>query len=99
MTGIYLISCLTTGDIYIGMTTNYFKREKYYAKNHCKNQPKLFLSIEQYGWQDHMLQMILEFPSYTSKNILMRVEEAFIKKYKKLGHTILNSKIGRPCKH
>jgi group I intron endonuclease len=59
MIGIYKITS-PSGKIYIGQTTNYSKRYNAYKNHKCKGQPKLFASIEKYGFINHTIEIIKE---------------------------------------
>ena len=59
MIGIYKITS-PSGKIYIGQTTNYSKRHNAYKNHKCKRQPKLFASIEKYGFVNHTIEIIKE---------------------------------------
>lgn len=59
MIGIYKITS-PSGKIYIGQTTNYPKRHNAYKNHKCKRQPKLFASIEKYGFINHTIEIIKE---------------------------------------
>ena len=59
MIGIYKITS-PSGKIYIGQTTNYSKRHNAYKNHKCKGQPKLFASIEKYGFINHTIEIIKE---------------------------------------
>jgi group I intron endonuclease len=59
MIGIYKITS-PSGKIYIGQTTNYLKRHNAYKNHKCKRQPKLFASIEKYGFINHTIEIVKE---------------------------------------
>jgi group I intron endonuclease len=59
MIGIYKITS-PSGKIYIGQTTNYSKRYNAYKNHKCKLQPKLFASIEKYGFINHTIEIVKE---------------------------------------
>ena len=59
MIGIYKITS-PSGKIYIGQTTNYSKRYNAYKNHKCKLQPKLFASIEKYGFINHTIEILKE---------------------------------------
>ena len=59
MIGIYKITS-PSNKIYIGQTTNYSKRHNAYKNHKCKLQPKLFASIEKYGFINHTIEIIKE---------------------------------------
>jgi group I intron endonuclease len=49
-----------SNKIYIGQTTNYSKRHNAYKNHKCKGQPKLFASIEKYGFINHTIEIVKE---------------------------------------
>jgi group I intron endonuclease len=57
MIGIYKITN-PKGAIYIGQSTNIENRKYYYSKKSCYNQPKLYSSIEKYGFDNHKFEII-----------------------------------------
>ncbi len=59
MIGIYKITS-PSGKIYIGQSTNYVNRYNAYKNHKCKRQPKLFASIEKYGFVNHTIEIIKE---------------------------------------
>ena len=48
------------GEIYVGGSTNAFKRYGQYSGNSFKGQPKLFASFEKYGKEKHTFEVIEE---------------------------------------
>jgi group I intron endonuclease len=59
MIGIYKI-INPKGKTYIGQSTNIKNRKYYYASNKCDKQPKLYNSIQKYGWEQHIFEIIEE---------------------------------------
>jgi group I intron endonuclease len=57
--GIYKITS-PSNKIYIGQSTNLKKREDDYKKLRCDKQPKLYNSIQCYGWEQHKFDIIEE---------------------------------------
>jgi group I intron endonuclease len=57
--GIYKITS-PSGKIYIGQSINIKDREKDYYLKRCKKQPKIFYSIQKYGWKNHKFEIIEE---------------------------------------
>jgi group I intron endonuclease len=55
--GIYKLTN-PVGKIYIGESKNIDKRWSSYACLDCKNQPKLYNSLKQYGWENHKKEKI-----------------------------------------
>jgi group I intron endonuclease len=59
MIGIYKITS-PSNKVYIGQTTNYDKRYSAYKNHKCKRQPKLYNSLEKYGFSNHSIELIKE---------------------------------------
>lgn len=59
MIGIYKITS-PSNKVYIGQTTNYAKRYSAYKNHRCKGQPKLYNSLNKYGFENHKIELILE---------------------------------------
>jgi group I intron endonuclease len=59
MLGIYKITN-PKGKIYIGQSINIDERIKHYKNNSGKRQPKIYNSIQKYGWDNHMFEIIEE---------------------------------------
>ena len=59
MIGIYKITN-PKGKVYIGQSIDIESRKKNYTYSRCKNQTKLFNSIEKYGWSNHSFSIIEE---------------------------------------
>lgn len=57
--GIYKITN-PNEKIYIGQSTNLEKREDDYIKLRCDKQPKLYNSLQKYGWEQHIFEIIEE---------------------------------------
>lgn len=57
--GIYKITN-PKGKIYIGQSTNLKKREDSYEKLRCDKQYKLYNSLQKYGWEQHIFEIIEE---------------------------------------
>jgi group I intron endonuclease len=74
MIGIYKI-INPEGKIYIGYTTNSYKRQTYYKLNKGIKQTKLHNSIIQYGWDKHKFEIIEE----CNKSDLRYKEQYWIK--------------------
>jgi len=56
--GIYKITNLITGKVYIGQSIDVEKRKKTYEKLRCIKQPKIFNSIQKYGWENHSHEIL-----------------------------------------
>jgi group I intron endonuclease len=59
MIGIYKITN-PQGKIYIGCSTNLEKRKFKYSYIDCKSQPKLYESLNTFGWENHVWEIIKE---------------------------------------
>ena len=59
MIGIYKI-INPKGRIYIGQSTNIEYRKAWYKRMHGSEQPKLYNSIQKYGWENHLFEIIEE---------------------------------------
>jgi group I intron endonuclease len=58
--GIYKITN-PKGKVYIGQSLNVNKRKKYYTRpNQIKNQPKIHNSLQKYGFENHIFEIIEE---------------------------------------
>lgn len=57
--GIYKITCLLNGRLYIGQSVNCLKRKSFYGSGSKReNQRKLMASINKYGWENHAFEII-----------------------------------------
>jgi hypothetical protein len=57
ISGIYKITSPTL-RVYIGQSINIERRFKYYKRINCKNQTKLFYSLEKYGFDNHSFDIV-----------------------------------------
>lgn len=55
--GIYKITS-PSGKIYIGESEDILKRKSYYNRLACKQQRKLYSSLNKYGWKEHIFEII-----------------------------------------
>jgi len=76
MIGIYKITN-PEGKIYIGCSTNLDKRKLKYSYVDCKSQPKLYESLNKFGWKNHLWNIIEE----CNDEQLFEKEKYYIKKY------------------
>lgn len=76
MIGIYKITN-PENKVYIGYTTNLYKRKNYYKVNKGIRQTKLYNSITQYGWEQHKIELIEE----CAKDELRNKEQYWINYY------------------
>jgi len=74
--GIYKITS-ASGKIYIGQSVNIKKRHDKYKRLNCKNQPKLYNSINKHGWDKHNFEIIHQ----CNKEDLNRLEVYYIQNY------------------
>lgn len=60
ITGIYKITN-PKGKVYIGQSMNIEERKKYYRRlSQTKSQPKIHNSLQKYGWEQHVFEIIEE---------------------------------------
>lgn len=50
------------GKVYIGQTIKFENRMSTYAGGRCKNQKKLYGSIQKYGWENHLVEVVCSGP-------------------------------------
>jgi group I intron endonuclease len=58
--GIYKITN-PKGKVYIGQSTNIKKRKMCYERKHILKQPRIYNSIQKYGWDTHIFEVIEEY--------------------------------------
>lgn len=85
MIGIYKITN-PKGKVYIGQTIDYYRRLKHYRLLKCKQQPKLYASLVEYGFANHMVILIKE----CNVEDLTKWERHFQEMYKSVGTNGLN---------
>lgn len=59
MIGIYKITS-PSGKVYVGQSVDVQERFAQYRGGHCKNQPKIFRSLNKYGIDNHTFEIIEE---------------------------------------
>lgn len=59
--GIYKITS-PTGKIYIGQSVDIYHRVIGYKNGQCRDQPRIYNSIQKHGWNSHVLEIITECP-------------------------------------
>lgn len=89
MIGIYKITN-PKNNTYIGQSWALEKRIRNYSTNPSKKQPKLYNSIQKYGWNSHTFEIIHELPSDVEQNVLDMYEIAYWEFYRDLGFKMLN---------
>lgn len=85
MTGIYKITS-PRNKVYIGSTINFKRRYSDYKYNHCKEQIRLYNSLNKYGFNNH----IIEFIEECSINELHLKERYWQEYYESIGINGLN---------
>lgn len=85
MIGIYKI-INPKGKVYIGQTIDYYRRLRHYRLLKCKQQPKLYASLVEYGFANHMVILIKE----CNVEELTKWERYFQEMYKSVGTNGLN---------
>lgn len=92
--GIYKITS-PSQKVYIGQSVDIAKRKRYYSCLHCKGQPKLYESLNKYGWDAHTFEIIKE----CSREELNDLEATYIKLYNSFNSTLgMNLESGGKCK-
>lgn len=89
MIGIYKITS-PTGKVYIGQSWTIEKRRLYYQTKKCKNQRKLYHSIDKHGWSYHSFECVHELPSDVTQEVLNDYESIYIDQYKSCGFEMMN---------
>ena len=89
MVGIYKI-INPSGKVYIGQSWNLKKRVYTYSANPNKKQPKLYNSIQKYGWNSHTFKIIHELPTDVDQNTLDRYEILYWDLYRECRIELLN---------
>lgn len=94
MIGIYKITS-PSGKIYIGQSFNIQKRFSVY-KRLVKDSigRKLYNSFAKYGVENHVFDVIQEFPKDILKKTLDNYESFYIRQFKETGHFLLNLTAG-----
>jgi group I intron endonuclease len=85
MIGIYKI-INPKGKVYIGQTIDYDRRLRHYRLLKCKQQPKLYASLVEYGYTSHKVSLIKE----CAVEELTKWERHFQEMYKSVGSNGLN---------
>jgi len=49
-----------SSKVYIGQTINISNRKCHYKKLHCHKQKSIYNSINKYGWENHLFEIIEE---------------------------------------
>lgn len=88
MIGIYKITN-PKGKIYIGQSQNIEKRILTYKKLACKDQPKIYYSLQKYGAENHLFEIIEE----CNLDELNKKERYYQQIYNCIGKNGLNCKI------
>lgn len=82
-----------SGKIYIGQTIHFNMRMNTYRNKGCKRQPKLFASINKYGFNSHIVEIIEEV--ITDYNgFLLNLKEIYWIDYYDSCNTGLNCELG-----
>jgi group I intron endonuclease len=93
MTGIYKITN-PSGSVYIGQSVDIKDRLRKYKRNNCKAQHSLYRSLQKYGYENHLFEIIHELPNDCEISTLNTYEELYISQYKQCGFVMLNIKSG-----
>ncbi len=96
MIGIYRISN-PKGNVYIGQSWSIESRWAVYKSLGCKDQPRIFNSLNKYGFDNHKFEVINELPKDITQNILDEYEVFYISAYKSAGIDLMNLTFGGSC--
>lgn len=91
--GIYKITS-PSNKSYIGQSWNIEKRFKTYMGLYCKSQRKLYASLNKYGSDNHIFEILLELPLETTQEILDEKEIYYINHNVNLGIELMNIRGG-----
>lgn len=91
MVGVYKIVS-PTDKMYIGQSWDIHKRINHYKNLWCKRQPKLYSSLNKYGFQNHDFEVIHELPNDITQEVLDTYEILYWDLYKTCGFDMLNLK-------
>ncbi len=81
-----------TNKIYIGQSWDFVKRKSVYKRLACKNQKFIYNSLLKHGYINHTIEIIEEFTSEVSQEMLNNREIYWWKYYKELGFMMMNIK-------
>lgn len=88
--GIYKITNLITGQLYIGQTRNLKARQQAYSRLQCYRQPKIYQSIKRYGWEQHKFEIVLNCEIPDLNKFEFEIHQAY---YSENSLNMLNLKI------
>ena len=91
MVGIYKITS-PSGKIYIGQSWDIKRRFRNYKNLVCKNQKKVYASLQKYGVENHIFEIICELSNTISQEELNIKEIEWWKFYKDKGTELMNIK-------
>jgi len=89
MIGIYKITS-PTNKIYIGQSINIERRITEYSNLRCKDQIKLYNSINKHGWDNHKFEVLLDFDYEVTNEYLTHCEQFFMDYYREEGFELIN---------
>lgn len=95
MVGIYRLTS-PSGRVNIGQSWDIERRKKDYLSNptRYKTQRKVVRSMEKYGPENHIFEVLQEFPNTITQEYLDDVEILFIAQYKECGYKMMNIREG-----
>ena len=76
---IYEVTCLNTGKIYIGFTTNFDIRKYNHKQSYFKKDNKFYRAIRKHGWDNFNWKII--YQSLDVNHCLKTMESYFIQEY------------------
>lgn len=89
MLGLYSIKS-PSGKIYIGQSVNIKRRWDDHRRKGGNRQFKLHASLNKYGYDNHIFEVLCELPIDVGVDVLNEYEQFYISQYKSVGIELLN---------
>lgn len=96
--GIYKITS-PTNKIYIGQSRHVILRKHYYGRHACKNQKRLYHSLEKYSFSAHIFEIIFQTDVDCDQSILDEREIYFMKLFAETNELLNTREGGYKGKH
>jgi len=87
--GIYKITN-PKGEVYIGGSRTVYRR--WLRHREARKKIKIHLSIKEFGWRQHIFEIVHELPLDVSDSILIQYEQLYMDFYREAGFVMLNVK-------
>lgn len=92
MVGIYKITSIISGKVYIGQSWDIHKRMLVHKCCSINGVPHLTSSIKKYGWQNHIHEVIHELPNDVEQSVLDTYEQLYMDAYRYCNIVLMNCK-------